>query len=431
MRIEYDADIDKLEIFDDGTSIYSITGMSLTSGGGSLHFFVSTYTSTAFTVKFGATAFTGTPTTGFLALNSANIYANDPPAIEEGEKYFNTITYTGNGGNQRIGPYYPIAEAYTIDNSALFDASSSAKLTRTPGAAGNRRLWTFSTWVKRSKLSATQTIFSAWGANNDAGNFVINFNGSDKIDITMWTLVGYLTTAVYKDTSAWYHIVLAVDTDNATANNRWRLYVNGSEVTALDTRNNPAINQDMAVNNTVLHSIGVPSNLSSQYFDGYQSHTYLIDGQALTPASFGQFDGDLNWVPKAYTGTYGTNGFLLDYAASGDLGNDVSGNANDFTNSNVTQVIDTPTDSYTTLNPLLKYANVTTSKGNLLATPSGTNVQFIGTTMAIPTTGKWVWWAQRQSGTSVNLGIGDATAAVGLDVNNGTNLIFDVNTGAF
>ena len=129
--------------------------------------------------------------------------------------------------------------------------------------------------------------------------------------------------------------------------------------------------------------------------------------------------------------TYGTNGFFLDYAASGDLGNDVSGNANDFTNSNVTQVIDTPTDSYTTLDPLLKYVNVTASKGNLLATPSGTNVQFIGTTMAIPTTGKWVWWAQRQSGTSVNLGIGDATAAVGLDVNKGTNLIFDVNTGAF
>ena len=121
----------------------------------------------AISFDFGQGGYTPTDT-AYLPLNSANIYANDPPAIKEGEKYFNTITYTGNGGDQRIGPYYPIAEAYTIDNSALFDASSSAYLSRTPGVAGNKQTFTVSTWFKLGIIPSAaerRVLFSANSAN--------------------------------------------------------------------------------------------------------------------------------------------------------------------------------------------------------------------------------------------------------------------------
>ena len=149
-----------------------------------------------------------------------------------------------------IGRPFPVAAAggFDVPNAIHLSAASSQYFTRAPGGSGNRRQWTFSTWVRRGALGTNQCLLSAHSANTDAGNFLLFFNSADKIDATTWTFQGYLTSSVYRDPGSLYNVVFGVDTDNATANNRWRLYVNGVEVTALSVRNNPALNLDMVIN---------------------------------------------------------------------------------------------------------------------------------------------------------------------------------------
>lgn len=331
------------------------------------------------------------------------------------------------------------ASGYTIPYSARFVSGNSAYLTRTPGVAGNKQTFTISTWFKFGTLPSTAERRVLFSANSTNPYFRIEFDDTTVTGALMvyqYNGAAYdfqlLTTQVFRDPGAWYHVVVAFDTTQGTAANRIKVYINGAQITAFGTASYPSASLNTYWNATNAMRIG--RGFGTDRFDGYLANTTGVDGSQLTPSSFGQTNTSGVWVPKAYTGTYGTNGFLMAFANSAALGTDTSGNGNTFTSSGLTaadQMSDTPTLNYCTLNPLLKYANVTASQGNLLATPSGTNVQFIGTTIAIPTTGKWVWWAQRQSGTSVNLGIGDATAAAGLDVNQGTNLIFDVNTGVF
>ena len=144
--------------------------------------------------------------------------------------------------------------------------------------------------------------------------------------------VALLTTQVFRDVGAWYHVVIAVDTNNATAANRVRLYVNGLEVTAFDTRNNPGSGATGNWNNNVVHNFG-RLNGGSDYADCYVANVTHIDGSQLTPSSFGQTNASGVWVPKAYSGTYGTNGFLMEFKNSGALGTDTSGKGNTFTSS--------------------------------------------------------------------------------------------------
>jgi len=206
---------------------------------------------------------------------------------------------------------------YQIERSLRFNSADSAFLNRTPASAGNRDTWTYSTWIKRSVLSTNQTFFSA---RSDGNNYdYLSFNTSDQFS---WAIVSggstvgrLITTQVFRDVSSWYHFLITYDSGNATGGNRMRLYVNGTEVIAFGTDTNPSINQDGNINNTIAHNIGRFGD-GTEYCNYYQTETNFIDGQALTPSSFGQTNAQTGvWEPIAYTSTYGTNGFYLPMSA--------------------------------------------------------------------------------------------------------------------
>ena len=236
--------------------------------------------------------------------------------------------------------------AYQIQRSLRFNRTDSAYLNRTPSVAGNRKTWTWAGWVKRSNLGVSQMIFGNFGSSGVLGaglrisaNNTILFFDFNSSNPSNWLLN---TTAVFRDTSAWYHIVAVLDTTNAIANNRVRLYVNGIEQTSFSTRINPALNYNGYINNTNTVAIGRQGSYATgEYFTGYLADVHFIDGQALTPSSFTETNATTGQlVPKAYTGTYGTNGFRLNFsdnsaATAATLGADSSGNGNNWTPNNL------------------------------------------------------------------------------------------------
>lgn len=204
---------------------------------------------------------------------------------------------------------------YQIERSLRFNSSDSAYLSWTPPVAGNRKTWTWSGWIKRSVLSSSEkAIFIVGSTLTEGGYFNIAFS-NDKLVCGTGAAELRRTTAVYRDTSAWYHVVVAIDTTKSTAADRVKIYVNGLEVTTFDTNAAPTQNVDTAVNSIVSHNCGRNSYNSTNFFDGYIADVYFIDGQQLTPAAFGATSATTGvWTPSAYTGTYGTNGFRLPFS---------------------------------------------------------------------------------------------------------------------
>ena len=282
---------------------------------------------------------------------------------------------------------------YDVANSLRFNDGSSDYLNRTP-SAGNRKTWTWSGWVKRSTLVTYQIPFIAKsGSAYSAINFVddqlrfFDYNGAFDSQIK--------TTRLFRDTSAWYHIVVAYDTTQGTASNRVKIYVNGVQETSFTTANYPSLNFDGYINAAYTHYIGTEAAVGS-YFDGYMSEVCFIDGTALDPTSFGEFDEDSGiWKPIDVSGlTFGTNGFYLDFENSGSLGADVSGNGNNFTVNNLTSVdqsTDTCTNNFCTMNPLDNYyAGATFSEGNLKFV-HGSSAWCYNTATFGLSSGKWYW----------------------------------------
>ena len=286
---------------------------------------------------------------------------------------------------------------YEVANSLRFDDDSTDYLTRTPSSAGNRQIWTFSAWVKRSTLGNMRLLSTHDGSNAD-NQFTIKFDSSNRLqfyDAPSGSTVSDITTnRVFRDVSAWYHIVASLDSTQATASNRIKLYVNGVQETSLAVSTYGSQNFNTQVNGTNPHQIGRRSD-GIQHFDGYMAEVVLIDGQQLDPTSFGEFDADSPtiWKPIDVSGlTFGTNGFYLDFEDSSALGNDVSGNNNDFTANNLTaidQSTDTCTNNFCTMNPLYPDGTITFSEGNLKLT-QGSSWRSAGGTMAV-STGKWFW----------------------------------------
>ena len=205
---------------------------------------------------------------------------------------------------------------YNLESSLRFRRSASAYLSRTPTTAGNQKTWTWSGWIKRGNLSSSQFIFEAGTTQNETNILLFTTQGK----ILFRTVVASIevtnlnTTAVYRDSSAWYHIIVAVDTTQATSSNRIKLYVNGSQVTTFDTATYQSQNSNTYVNSTVSHAMGRRPYQDSGHFDGYMTEVNFVDGQALTPSDFGEYDENTGvWKPKEYTGTYGTNGFHLPF----------------------------------------------------------------------------------------------------------------------
>jgi hypothetical protein len=206
----------------------------------------------------------------------------------------------------------------------------------------NNKLYTWSGWVKRGNLTsaALQALMSGTAASGDA----FGFNSSDKFFVYLNSLAGYarISTQILRDPTAWYHVVVAVDTSNATAQNRVRVYINNSEITTWDTNTSVTLNSANAINSAVANYIGNNQG-SVQYFDGYLAEVNFIDGQQLTPSSFGSTDATTGqWIPKKYSSTYGTNGFYLNFSdialtsgSNAGLGKDFSGNANYWNTNNI------------------------------------------------------------------------------------------------
>lgn len=207
---------------------------------------------------------------------------------------------------------------FKVANSLRFRLSNSAYLLRSFPTAGNRKTWTFSAWVKRGLLtSGFQSIFGTYTSGSDTTALGLHFHSDDCLRVTGWSTIFRVTTQVFRDPTAWYHIVWAFDSTQATAANRSRIYINGSEITAYSTNNAFTQNTDYGVNQAGNHSLGVwypAATTGYGYLDGYLSEVNFIDGQQLTPSAFAQTDVLTGaWQPKKYTGTYGTNGFYLPF----------------------------------------------------------------------------------------------------------------------
>ena len=287
-------------------------------------------------------------------------------------------------------------DAYEIDQSLIFDKTDAASLVRTPGSASNQRTWTWSGWVKRSETNGSH-IFSMFSADGGSDNSYICFY-LDDIYINDYDYDGggnkwlLITNRKFRDFGAWYHIVLAVDTTQGTDSNRLKLYVNGVQETSFSTETYPAENYDGFVNSTIEHHVGTAYTSASTYSLGGQlAEVHFIDGTALAPSSFGKTNSSTGqWVPKEYSGSYGTNGFYLKFV-SGALGTDSSGEGNNYTAANLADadvVTDTPTNNCMTLNPL-DTGSSTLSQGNLTLVTS--NHSDTSGTMRLPNTGKWYW----------------------------------------
>ena len=285
-----------------------------------------------------------------------------------------------------------------IERSLRFNSSDSGFCSRTPGTASNRKTWTWAAWVKRTvKNTATdQMLFTGGTTNSDTGFLALDFNSSDKLRLSSAATNFLISTAVYRDPGAWMHIVLAFDATQGTNANKVKLYVNSTEVTVFDTDGRSSIsNQDYGVNQAAAHEIGRASLGSNKYLDGYLADVHFIDGQALTPSSFTEVSATTGQlIPLAYSGSFGTNGFWLKFsdnsaATAAALGNDYSGNNNDWTPNNLSvtagagndSLVDTPTSiaatdtgvggevrgNYCTINPndINNGASVDLKDGNL------------------------------------------------------------------
>jgi len=349
---------------------------------------------------------------------------------------------------------------FKVSNSLRFRAAASAYLNRTPSAASNRTTWTWSGWVKRGVIptgssAAGSALFGAGVLGNNANFFGYLFDaatGSNTACIYLQETISnvsnqliWLSTPIFRDPSAWYHIVIAMDTTQATAANRVKVYVNGAAVSG-SFNVTPAQNQATSINNTVPQYVGAsPINTASlNYLDGYIAEVNFVDGQQLTASSFGTYDANGVWQPINYSGTYGTNGFHLTFgntSSVANLGLDSSGNGNTWTVNNVSltagttydSMTDSPTVSsstvanYAVLNPLWQGRTNSPTNGNLDYAASSIGIGTIGMS-----SGSYYWEITSTGGTTT-AALYSATASSSIGVTTGLTYGFRFNatTGVF
>jgi len=337
------------------------------------------------------------------------------------------------------------AGGYNLTRSLRFRSSASAYLNRTPASASNRKTWTWSGWVKLGTLGVNKCLMEAGVVGLDTYTLLwIQDTGALRItqDEGGSATIILASNAVYRDPSAWYHIVYSVDTTQATDSNRVKIYVNGVQVTSLSSATYPPQNRDTYVDSTFQHRIGNRVRSSGMEFDGYMTEINFIDGQALTPSSFGATNASTGvWQPKKYAGTYGTNGFYLpftDNSTTTTLGNDFSGNGNNWTTNNISltagstydSMTDVPTltsataANYCVINPLDAGSGATTSNGNL-SVATGAPTASIRGTIGI-TSGKFYWECQATAlGNGMAFGVFGANA----NLNDWTGIISGITYG--
>ena len=309
------------------------------------------------------------------------------------------FTTAGGGATQETG--------YEIDNSLRFNYPDNPQLSFTPSSDGNKRVATASFWLKRGVSRASNDLH-IMGSQEDGSNlYSIRIRSSGNADVFQFlnavsgsTSNGftYKSTAAIRDHSAWYHFVVAMDVTQSDSNNGLKLYVNGVLQTS-NTIGSYNQNVDVSFNTSgEAMKIGIKSD-DSDPFDGYLADFHWIDGTQKQASDFGEYNDNGVWIPKEYDGSYGTNGFYLEFKQTGTsqnssgIGADTSGNDNHFAVSNLAATdvtVDTPTNNFATLNPLNSSASVALSEGNTKHTNSGANDQASAATMGF-TKGKWYW----------------------------------------
>ena len=340
------------------------------------------------------------------------------------------------------------AGAYEIERSLKF--YDTGYLDRTQSGAGNSKTWTVSFWMKLAKIGVQHFPFSTGANGSNRVQFAIENSHKVNLECTDGgsTQLNLISDRLFRDITSWYHFVISVDTTQNTSSNRGKIYVNGEQLTDFSTETYPNQNDDLQWNKAAAHYIGKRS-YSSHYADGYIADFHSVDGTALTPSSFGETDDDTGeWIPKEYTGSYGTNGFYLDFSdnsntTSGTLGADSSGNGHNFTPNNFSVAAgvgndsteDTPTNNWCTFNPLHVHPDnpFTLTEGNLKWNGVSGN-HHLRSSMTMPVrSGKWYVEFTGLSGyesTDGTTRIGMITANAGNRDPSGTALWYENTNGA-
>ena len=318
--------------------------------------------------------------------------------------------------------FFTGTRGYQLTRSLRFRASASAYLNRTFGTPTGSTKWTWSAWVKRGAQGGYQSLFAVGSAGTNYG--YLQFDTSNRLwyrSVVSSAIAGdYVTSSVFRDPSSWYHVIAIYDSTNATSGNRMQFYVNNNlQTTTVNTAITLNANSYLNTNGLVHYLCADNVGALQEFFDGYLGEINFIDGQALTPSSFGQSDSATGvWVPKKYTGTYGNNGFYLpltDTSSTTNLVKDSSGNGNNWTPNNISLTAGTtydsmidvpyctgqingtqPSGNYPTLNPINKAS---------AAAPTNANLQYSSGNYLVPATftgvGKYYWECSYSSGACV------------------------------
>jgi len=335
------------------------------------------------------------------------------------------------------------AGGFNVDNSCRFDGTS-AYMSKTPGSNGDAQKMTTSIWFKRGVLGRDIRWFEMGDLMLYSGTNIIGF-ANRAFDFDVYTVSNFLM-----DTSAWYHIVWSVDTTQSTAANRVKIYVNGVLLTSANGLHADISymdqNANLECNQQEVHRVGAVSTTAASFFDGYMAEFVHIDGTQLAADQFGEFDEDSGiWKPIDVSGlTFGTNGFYLDFKASGNLGNDANGGT-DLTETGLAatdQTTDTCTNNFSTLNPLYQQGDNAFSEGNCkVVLQAGDGTKGVASNIAV-SSGKWYFEVKQGSSTNSVIQVREASdkeddlsyyegSYAGYQFNNGNQYITGNSSSAY
>ena len=280
---------------------------------------------------------------------------------------------------------FPIAggtqdTSYEIENSLRFNDDDTAYLNRTRSSQSNTT-GTFSVWTKMGNPGADNILF---GGHTDVNNrSYIYFSDPDGYAGIFSRTSGsadinFATNARYRDPSAWYHVVVAIDTTQGTEANRFKMYVNGEQLSSFSASSYPSQNASLPILNQAAQTVGggYGSSAVSAMAEGYMADAHYIDGTQYAASDFGETNDNGVWIPKKFTGSFGTNGFKLEFqqtgtgtASASTIGADTGGNDNHLTSNNLAATdvtTDTPTNNFATLNSITTATN-DLSEGNTVS----------------------------------------------------------------
>ena len=303
------------------------------------------------------------------------------PTITNGEEHFFPIIYSGNGQGQRVGKFVPFTDNGTIAKSCMFNDGDSPYLTRTQdsGTGDQKRKATFSWWFKRGSSFGTEMIHVAAAPSS---RLLARFDTSNRLVFRLTngtTEYQKVTNMTFEDSSKWYHCHWQIDASQSTATDRSKVWIDGDQITSWSSDSNPGQNTDVVgLSDGTTQRIGCGSHFVGQIFDGYLAEFNYCDGVITTVDNFGITDTATGrWIPKELSGiTYGSNGFRLQFGTDSALGDDTSGNTNDFSSSGLTtsdQRTDTPTNNLPIMRPYNPSYSQTLSEGNLQTATTAIN----------------------------------------------------------